>query len=110
MTASGRLALDLPMMGSPISDRHMKTEAKMSVDASLSAEMPSKAETRKTADPRRFSVGITGITCASCVARVEKAIGAVLGIDQFSVNLATEQATIVAPPTVKPVAIVDAIE
>ncbi|OON63387.1 copper-transporting ATPase [Massilia sp. KIM] len=37
---------------------------------------------------------IEGMTCASCVARVEKALQAVPGIDSASVNLATEKASV----------------
>ena len=37
---------------------------------------------------------IEGMTCASCVARVEKALTAVPGVSQASVNLATESATV----------------
>jgi Cu+-exporting ATPase len=40
------------------------------------------------------SLGITGMTCASCVARVEKAIAKVPGVASASVNLATERADI----------------
>jgi len=40
------------------------------------------------------SLGITGMTCASCVARVEKAIAKVPGVASASVNLATERAEI----------------
>jgi len=39
-------------------------------------------------------VEIEGMTCASCVGRVEKAIAAVPGVTSASVNLATERATI----------------
>ena len=39
-----------------------------------------------------FSVG--GMTCASCVARVEKALKAVLGVGSATINLATEKATV----------------
>ena len=39
-------------------------------------------------------VGIQGMTCASCVVRVERAIAAVPGVLSASVNLATERATI----------------
>lgn len=35
---------------------------------------------------------ITGMTCASCVGRVEKALAKVPGVDRVSVNLATEEA------------------
>ena len=37
---------------------------------------------------------VTGMSCASCVARVESAIAAVDGVDSASVNLATEAATV----------------
>jgi P-type Cu+ transporter len=43
-----------------------------------------------------FSFKIDGMTCASCVARVEKALRAVPGVQQASVNLATEKATVQA--------------
>ncbi len=41
-----------------------------------------------------LSLKIEGMTCASCVARVEKAIRAVPGVADASVNLATERATV----------------
>ena len=37
---------------------------------------------------------ITGMTCASCALRVEKALAKVPGVLQASVNLATEQACV----------------
>ncbi|MFN8989035.1 MAG: heavy metal translocating P-type ATPase [Betaproteobacteria bacterium] len=40
---------------------------------------------------------IEGMTCASCVSRVEKALLRVPGVTSASVNLATEQAEVVAP-------------
>ncbi len=43
---------------------------------------------------------VEGMTCASCVSRVEKALLKVPGINQVSVNLATEKATIQALPSV----------
>ncbi len=42
----------------------------------------------------RIELAIEGMTCASCVARVEKALKAVPGVDQASVNFATERATV----------------
>ncbi len=44
--------------------------------------------------PETFDLAVEGMTCASCVARVEKAIGGVAGVESASVNLATERATI----------------
>ena len=52
---------------------------------------------------------IAGMTCASCVARVEKALKAVPGVERASVNLATEQATVHAPPTVGTAALAAAV-
>ncbi|MEI6027043.1 MAG: heavy metal translocating P-type ATPase [Betaproteobacteria bacterium] len=40
------------------------------------------------------TLNIDGMTCASCVARVEKALGRVQGVQVASVNLATEQAQV----------------
>jgi Cu+-exporting ATPase len=45
----------------------------------------------------RFDLAIQGMTCASCVARVEKALLKVPGVESASVNLATETATLQAP-------------
>ena len=39
-------------------------------------------------------LSIEGMTCASCVGRVEKALTAVPGVTQATVNLATERATV----------------
>ncbi|QDZ09565.1 heavy metal translocating P-type ATPase [Devosia ginsengisoli] len=41
-----------------------------------------------------LSIDITGMTCASCVARVEKSLLKVPGVTSASVNLATERATV----------------
>lgn len=43
--------------------------------------------------------GIEGMTCASCVGRVERALQALPGMEAVTVNLATEQATIRFDPT-----------
>jgi Cu+-exporting ATPase len=43
---------------------------------------------------------VSGMTCASCVRRVEKALQAVPGVQAASVNLATEKATVQALPNV----------
>jgi Cu+-exporting ATPase len=45
-----------------------------------------------------FAIG--GMTCASCVRRVEKALAKVPGVENVSVNLATEKATVHAEPSV----------
>lgn len=40
------------------------------------------------------TIGIEGMTCASCVSRVEKALESISGVKNASVNLATEDAVI----------------
>ena len=46
-------------------------------------------------DATRFvSIDIEGMTCASCVSRVEKALANIPGIEAATVNLATEQARV----------------
>lgn len=41
-----------------------------------------------------FSLDIGGMTCASCVSRVEKALDKIPGVEAATVNLATEQARV----------------
>ncbi len=43
---------------------------------------------------RKTGFGVTGMSCASCVGRVERALGDVPGALDVSVNLATERATV----------------
>ncbi len=44
--------------------------------------------------PAEFDFSITGMTCASCVARIEKVLQKVPGVQSASVNLATETARV----------------
>ncbi|WP_448207067.1 heavy metal translocating P-type ATPase [Azospirillum sp. sgz302134] len=49
-----------------------------------------------------LDIGVSGMTCASCVGRVEKALSRVPGVTGVSVNLATERAHVTfadKPPT-----------
>lgn len=45
----------------------------------------------------RFHLAVSGMSCASCVGRVEKALHAVPGVASASVNLAGESAEVIAP-------------
>jgi heavy metal translocating P-type ATPase len=45
----------------------------------------------------RMMIDVEGMTCASCVAHVERALKAVPGVETASVNLATERAEITGP-------------
>ena len=61
------------------------------MDTVISAPAAAEAPDKATAD---MDLGIEGMTCASCVRRVEKALGQVPGVSAVSVNLATERARI----------------
>jgi Cu+-exporting ATPase len=63
-----------------------------------------------TADSTAISLPIEGMTCASCVGRVEKALKAVPGVHKASVNLATERADITFDGTPNVVAAVQAVQ
>ncbi|MBB4237931.1 heavy metal translocating P-type ATPase [Rhizobium esperanzae] len=52
------------------------------------------APLRKTDPSPVISLSIEGMTCASCVGTVERALRAVPGVDAVSVNIATEKASI----------------
>jgi P-type Cu+ transporter len=48
----------------------------------------------ETTGPTKRDLVVTGMTCASCVASVESALGSVKGVSTADVNLATERATV----------------
>jgi len=48
-----------------------------------------------------LDIGIGGMTCASCVSRVERALKRVPGVENVNVNLATESARIAFPADVE---------
>ena len=48
--------------------------------------------------PQEIRIGVNGITCASCVARVERAVVALPGVLGATVNLGTESATVKSLP------------
>ena len=53
-----------------------------------------------TNDTTEVTFPVTGMTCASCVRRIEKALGRVDGVREATVNLATEKAHVVYDPHV----------
>src|ERR1700761_1950415 len=50
--------------------------------------------TASSESPRTAELAVSGMTCASCVARVEKVLRRVPGVESVAVNLATEKATV----------------
>src|SRR5690606_37925723 len=57
-----------------------------------------------------LSLPIEGMTCASCVGRIEKALKSVPGVENASVNLATERADITYSAPADYAALVTAVE
>lgn len=49
-------------------------------------------------DLNKDTLKITGMTCSACAARIEKVVSKMDGVEQISVNLATEKATISYDP------------
>ena len=60
--------------------------------------VPLQPGTSRVTDELHVDLGIGGMTCASCVARVERALRKVPGVHEAAVNLATETARIAYAP------------
>ncbi len=60
--------------------------------------------------PRSIILRITGMSCASCVRRVEKALLNVEGVQDASVNLSTERASVNAAGNVQLESLISAVE
>lgn len=61
-------------------------------------------------DVSTITLPIEGMTCASCVGRVERALGKIEGVSAVNVNLATERASITAGGPVDRTELVKAVE
>jgi heavy metal translocating P-type ATPase len=68
-----------------------------------------QAKTQPTAVAGKIVLDVEGMTCASCVGRVERALKAVPGVQSASVNLATERAEVTGA-TVDRALLVKAVE
>ena len=72
------------------------TDTTASPDSATGAAAPAGApasvatETNKTTAAQQFDFGVGGMTCASCTGRVERALRKVPGVQDATVNLATE--------------------
>jgi Cu+-exporting ATPase len=64
----------------------------------------------KTPPIHTTSLDIEGMTCASCVMRVERALGKVPGVASVTVNLATEKASVTADAGVDATVLVAAVK
>lgn len=66
----------------------------------MSTTTPATATSATAPATRESTLDIEGMTCASCVGRVQKALSRVEGVVEASVNLATETATVAYDPDV----------
>lgn len=70
-----------------------------------------KVPARDATQHEVVTLRVEGMTCASCVARVERALSRAAGGGEISVNLASEEARVSAPAgSIDPVALVAAVE
>ncbi|AHG39390.1 cation-transporting ATPase transmembrane protein [Pseudomonas syringae CC1557] len=60
-------------------------------------------------DTTTFDLPISGMTCASCAGRVERALAKVPGVNSVTVNLANERAHVTSAPHIDPRTLVDAV-
>jgi Cu+-exporting ATPase len=65
-------------------------------DSTTALQAEGRAGARQT--DARIDLPISGMTCASCVTTVEKALSAAPGVSEAAVNLATERATVFYDP------------
>ena len=72
--------------------------------------MATTARQAQTPGETRFSIPVEGMSCASCVGRVERALARVPGVTQANVNLATERADVAFAGAPDTAAAVEAVE
>lgn len=58
----------------------------------------------------RIEIGIEGMSCASCVGRIERALMTQPGVSAAQVNLATEKAAVERDQPASPAALVAAVQ
>ncbi|MFS2201741.1 heavy metal translocating P-type ATPase [Pseudomonas sp. Pseusp3] len=76
---------------------------------SLPALMEAVARAGYSVPQQNLELSIDGMTCASCVGRVERALGKVAGVKSVSVNLANERAHLELLGQVDPQALIAAV-
>ncbi|WP_413703637.1 heavy metal translocating P-type ATPase [Pseudomonas sp. Pseusp16] len=76
---------------------------------SLPALMEAVARAGYSVPQQNLELSIDGMTCASCVGRVERALGKVTGVKSVSVNLANERAHLELLGQVDPQALIAAV-
>jgi Cu+-exporting ATPase len=82
----------------------------MDLSATTAAQAPGAVLGDAAPAQEEHDLAIRGMTCASCVGRVERALAKVPGVRSAQVNLATERAHVVAAPGLGPGALREAVE
>ena len=84
--------------------------AEVAGPARQSVEIVFRAPELSLTGPRALALDIEGMTCASCVNRIERYLRKVDGVVEANVNLATERASVVARPDVTVDQLISAVE
>ena len=79
-------------------------------DGAQAIEIGFQARAGGLAAPRTLALDIEGMTCASCVNRIERYLRKVDGVIEANVNLATERASVIARPDVTVDQLLGAVE
>ena len=79
-------------------------------DGAQSVEIAFQPREGGLAGPRMLALDIEGMTCASCVNRIERHLRKLDGVVEANVNLATERASIIAHPDVTIDQLIGAVE
>ncbi|HEU5347318.1 MAG TPA: heavy metal translocating P-type ATPase [Ktedonobacterales bacterium] len=83
----------------------------VSAQAAQQPAVTPAAQTNASTSARTTEFAISGMTCASCVRRVERSLSKVPGVATANVNLATERATVTYAPSQTSVAtLIGAVE
>ncbi len=69
----------------------------MTMETKQSTEIETASQAEGSQE-RQVTLALEGMTCASCAMRIEKGLKKVPGVEEASVNLATERATVVYNP------------
>ena len=76
----------------------------------MAALVPSAAGDAMQSPGRTVEFMVDGMSCASCVGHVEKALSAAPGVSSVSVNLATSRATVTLTGAIQPPELVKVVE
>ena len=114
-TCAGRIEIALSKLPDVHAQVNLATnEAWIDYNAALSSpqQLANAIEDAGYGVPRdHIDLLIEGMTCASCVSRVEKALANVPGVEKAEVNLATERANVTfVPGAMRPLDLISAVE